>query len=767
MSSTEQNYSHALAPLPTREASLPVVVAAAPWNPDLVEDEVEQSSLVVSPRMVWDAFRRHWFVISLLWVFGSAAIVTAIYLLVKPKYDAFAYLKVDSDQPTLKRERSQQNIVLFQNTQVKLLSSPDVIAAAIAEGKLGSLPLLANSEDPESEIRKLLNVSVEEGTELINISMSSQDPAEAVKIINAVAKQFVTASNNWTNGDTKEKVALLEKEIAQQDKKLTSAREKVKRFSKENKTISSETLKQSQEVSIETYQAKRDRLAQVELEIRKLQRRLDDSAAIAEQPLRPNHPSISNEQLRELVEGEPDVVQASTAYGSALGKLKQAESIARQPADDPAYQTAFSIAQGRKKSLEAARVRARSRILRSIKAEIEPKIVDRSAEIQQEIVDLGLEKEHLEGQLNKMNIEAKASGQSEAELAYAKKDEESALSVFEELQRQKIALEFEQKLPQRITLIQPAKMSPVPQSNKRKMMMGAAPFGLLMALLGFFTLIEAASARVVTPSDITQRHAHESHRRGAAAAQASHPPRQGRRTPRARAPRVRSERRPPPRQPLLGTAYRRKEVKCVMITSACGSEGKTTLASQLAIRCANAGLMTLLIDADMRNPSLSKMLDVPQGPGLVDTLRGEVDAEAATVVISEAGGFSLLPSGTAELDPSRLLQGPQFGDMIARLRDSYDLIIVDAPPVLPVPDALTLGRWVDGAVLAVRYDASRFPLVKEAQRRLAGVGVPLLGAVVNGVKDSHAGAYGYYNKKEDVVKTAETQSVELQTATQA
>ena len=64
---------------------------------------------------------------------------------------------------------------------------------------------------------------------------------------------------------------------------------------------------------------------------------------------------------------------------------------------------------------------------------------------------------------------------------------------------------------------------------------------------------------------------------------------------------------------------------CVLITSACGSEGKTTLAAQLAERCVNAGLMTLLIDADLRNPTLSRMLDAPESPGLINVLRGEVD----------------------------------------------------------------------------------------------------------------------------------------------
>jgi capsular exopolysaccharide synthesis family protein len=183
---------------------------------------------------------------------------------------------------------------------------------------------------------------------------------------------------------------------------------------------------------------------------------------------------------------------------------------------------------------------------------------------------------------------------------------------------------------------------------------------------------------------------------------------------------------------------------CALITSACGSEGKTTLAAQLAERCVNAGLMTLLIDADLRNPTLSRILDATDAPGLINVLRGEVAPEEAMTVVSDAGGFHFLPAGSPRVDPSRLLQGDRLGHLLARARESFDMIIVDAPPVLPVPDALTIGRWTDGAVLAVRYDASRFPLIERANRRLAHVGVPVLGAVVSGVRSAET-SYGDYH----------------------
>jgi receptor protein-tyrosine kinase len=154
--------------------------------------------------------------------------------------------------------------------------------------------------------------------------------------------------------------------------------------------------------------------------------------------------------------------------------------------------------------------------------------------------------------------------------------------------------------------------------------------------------------------------------------------------------------------------------------------------------------MTLLIDADLRNPTLSRMLEAVPAPGLIDVLQGTTAAEDAMLVVGAAGGFHFLPSGAAGIDPSRLLQGDAIGKFLAQARESFEMIIVDAPPVLPVPDALTIGRWTDGAVLAVRYETSRFANVERAQRRLAHVGVPLLGAVVNGMRSSETAYGGYY-----------------------
>jgi succinoglycan biosynthesis transport protein ExoP len=183
----------------------------------------------------------------------------------------------------------------------------------------------------------------------------------------------------------------------------------------------------------------------------------------------------------------------------------------------------------------------------------------------------------------------------------------------------------------------------------------------------------------------------------------------------------------------------------VLITSAFGGEGKTTLSAQLAGRCANAGLSTIVVDGDLRNPSLTRTLEAEGMPGLTNVLKGEAELEDCLVRIGEGGGFHLLPTGTAPGDPSRILEGSKLGKVFKQLREQYEIVIVDTAPVLPVPDALLLGRWVQGIVLAVRYDTSRFAMVQRAYKRLSTLKVPVLGAVVNGVRNASTtyGGYGY------------------------
>ena len=190
-------------------------------------------------------------------------------------------------------------------------------------------------------------------------------------------------------------------------------------------------------------------------------------------------------------------------------------------------------------------------------------------------------------------------------------------------------LDYEVKHGQaRITIISKARPTAQPTTDHRLRLMAAAPVGMLAAVLG-----------AVRPAGGPRRAGRRPGRPAAAGPPGGHrrdpPPAVAPGGPRALGPRpgpaprrrrgVRPEPGPPPRRPLRRPGGRRRPAACVLITSACGGEGKTTLAAHLAGRCANAGLRTLLIDADLRRPRLATLLGVPAGPGLADVLAGDVE----------------------------------------------------------------------------------------------------------------------------------------------
>jgi succinoglycan biosynthesis transport protein ExoP len=174
--------------------------------------------------------------------------------------------------------------------------------------------------------------------------------------------------------------------------------------------------------------------------------------------------------------------------------------------------------------------------------------------------------------------------------------------------------------------------------------------------------------------------------------------------------------------------------RIVMVSSSDIQEGKTTVASQLAASLARAGRRTLLLDADLRNPSAHVVFGLPLGPGFAEVLRGDAEKEAA-VYATPAPNLWLMPSGQYDSSTTQAISGESLIHLIKSLKEQYDFVIVDAPPVLKVADPLIFGQCVDAAVISVRRDVSQIPKIYEACERLKTVGVNVLGVIVNGVND--------------------------------
>jgi capsular exopolysaccharide synthesis family protein len=168
--------------------------------------------------------------------------------------------------------------------------------------------------------------------------------------------------------------------------------------------------------------------------------------------------------------------------------------------------------------------------------------------------------------------------------------------------------------------------------------------------------------------------------------------------------------------------------RALLVTSAVGHEGKTTLASHLATSLARAGKRTLLIDGDLVHPTAHLMFSEGLEPGLSDLLRGQCNVPDV-VRPTQASGLWMITAGQADSSVVQALARDAMQPLLEMLKSEYDFIIIDSSPVLPLAHALLIGKHVDAAVLAVRRDISRVMPVYAAHQRLATLGIPVLGAV--------------------------------------
>jgi len=189
---------------------------------------------------------------------------------------------------------------------------------------------------------------------------------------------------------------------------------------------------------------------------------------------------------------------------------------------------------------------------------------------------------------------------------------------------------------------------------------------------------------------------------------------------------------------------RTEGLRTIMITSAVAGEGKTSVSCHLATSLARAGRKTILIDCDLRRPSVHQLFDMPVDPGLCDVLRGGVDLDGAMRSTVQKNLW-LIPAGHCDNHSLEVLAQDGILPVLERLKEQFEFVLVDTSPVLPVSDVLLVGQHVDGVIFSVLSDVSRFPNVYTAYERLAGLGIRILGAVVNGVRQNRSGyAYQYY-----------------------
>ena len=193
-------------------------------------------------------------------------------------------------------------------------------------------------------------------------------------------------------------------------------------------------------------------------------------------------------------------------------------------------------------------------------------------------------------------------------------------------------------------------------------------------------------------------------------------------------------------------AFCGKDIKVITITSSVQNEGKSSVAFDLSKTMAEGVKKILMVDAELRKSVLAEKYHI-QGidKGLSHYLTGQAEIEDI-IYETETEGFYLSVAGPLSPDPTSLLDSDQFQKFIDKVREDYDYVIIDAPPLGVVIDAAIIGKYCDGAVLVIEQGVIKRKVVQDVIKQLKRGKVRILGAVLNKV-DERIGAYGAYDYK--------------------
>ena len=183
--------------------------------------------------------------------------------------------------------------------------------------------------------------------------------------------------------------------------------------------------------------------------------------------------------------------------------------------------------------------------------------------------------------------------------------------------------------------------------------------------------------------------------------------------------------------------------RVLSVTSPAAGDGKSTLALNLALSLSQSGKKTILVEADFRRPKVHKLTGVDNAVGIVDVLRGDIEF-ADAIATTPYPDFSVMPCGSRPKDPAELLSKPQFEQVLSLLRDKFDYVIIDTPPVLAVTDPCGVAARVDGVLVCMRLSRHTRDLGRRTIEQLRDVGATIFGVVVNGVEERDAYGYGNY-----------------------
>jgi polysaccharide biosynthesis transport protein len=642
-----------------------------------------------------------------VWVAFPAEYSTSLLLQFRFGQSALA----DPDKGVLVKEELENQ----QRTQLAVLRNPRVLETAVKNDACRDLPTIREQPDPAGWLGRELKAGFYEGSPLMWVSLSGPRGADLAPILNAVGDAFTKEVAETYRRELNDKIEQLVKAIADSEQQAIDQRNKVARLMG---PVPSDPRVRAEADALVLLKAQYAR-SQIDAQrhkdaLERLQKRL---AAVDTE-------KIDQGLVDEIVDGSLALHDLTKELQQARKALETAQKVSGAGSPTLAkYQEAVDKAQKaadelRKelndKAVARIRTRARAEFTLLVKREEEEKAAAETL-----VADLKNQVDQAPTSTTvtlPANIEVKRAAIEQVETVLA------GLRVSQE------KLRIEQKADRpRVTVQQDAAAPGTPNVRAQAIRAGAAGLSGLVVGILIVGLMEVRSRRLRYPDQVI----------GTGLRVLGAVPAVSRRALAGGAPLA-------PWNVALGISLdllrttlqldnSLRRCRSIVVTSAVEAEGKSSLATLLAVSLARAGFRTLLVDADLRYPDLHEKLKLPMGTGLSEVLTSQEEWPRA---IQQMDGLPLgvMTAGTNRTAALGRLSRVNLKGWIASMRQSWSYIIIDTPPILRVPEAAIFGKAADGVLVCARAGASRVEEVTAAVRRLTSLGANGLGMVLNGVR---------------------------------
>jgi capsular exopolysaccharide synthesis family protein len=711
-----------------------------------------EAAPLLSPMSILHALRRRQLLALGVAILAAGISGPAAWFLVPPaKFKAQSRLQVAARPPKVlyhTADTDGEDYQRYRTTQQTLVTSQLALNAAIRDKEVSSFRMIRTQIDPIAWLQANVKVDFIAASEVMEISLSGENPDEIAGIVNAVTKAYIDEVVNVDLKARADRHLKLKQLKEQYGELLKERRENLKKLAQTVGSDDRRTLAYKQQIALENQAYIRRDLMDVQSQRRRLEARLQAQHPESSGDAAPAR-AVSEAEIDDWIDREPAIASLKSKLArdeQVLSSQKAVlEQVARNPSADPALKRLQRAVNATRRLLESQRAALRPIAIKQLQEQDASGTATRGDVPVEELAMLVDLEKRLTAEIQSITASNQTMTDHTLDLQELQDDlaqmQASALKVGAEVE----ALNVELGAPPRIRTIEKALPPRTSDATKRFAMIGLVIFGSFFGGLFGVAFLELQHQKVDSADEVPLDLG--LHVVGTLPILRSKTSR-GRAITRRQSEKDRYSQNVmlesiDATRTMLVHAARTGSYRVVMIASAVGGEGKTSLASHLATSLARSGLRTALVDADLRSPSIHRLFDLPVAAGLSEVLRGEVDL-AEAINTTSVPDLKVLSAGRCDRQTVALLTQGCLGPLFAELKEQFDFVIFDSSPLLPVADGLIIAQQVDAVLFSIFRDVSRKTKISVAAERLKCLGVPILGAVVTG---ADRGRYGndYYH----------------------